>query len=79
MYISAIERSIKHKTLPTGFSWFKADNDREAYKNEYMLMVDFGYSSNPKLNSGLLYNEIWSKGRSYYYQDNGQYYPGDLG
>jgi len=71
---SALYQSLRHGDTPTAFIYYSAANDREAFKQEYILMVDYGFHK-----TDVLYNQIWSPGRVYYYQDNGSYYPGDPG
>jgi RHS repeat-associated protein len=73
--ISAFIQSVTHLTAPIMIEFIPAPNDREAFKNEYIEMVKHGFNTP---NSDL-YNIIWSPGRRYYYEDNGRYYPGDIG
>ena len=73
--VSALYQSVTHGfDEPISFLYFPASNDREAYINEYILMVDYGFHQ-----TDILYNRIWSPGRAYYYSDYGSYYPGDPG
>jgi len=72
---SALFQSVIHGgDLPATFYYLPASSDREAFKNEYILMVDYGFHK-----TDVLYNKIWSYGRAYYYEDYGTYYPGDPG
>lgn len=71
---SALYQSLRHNDKPIAFEYYSAINDREAFKQEYTLMVDYGFHK-----TDVLYNQIWSPGRTYYYQDNGSYYTGDPG
>lgn len=74
MYTSVMREGLYHKTVPVSFRFEWAASDREAFKKEYMWMVDYGYSSgNPNY-----YNRIWSPGRLYYFFDNkGKLYSND--
>ncbi|MFA7144815.1 MAG: hypothetical protein WC088_06100 [Candidatus Izemoplasmatales bacterium] len=73
--VSALYHSAIHGfDVPVSFFYMPASNDREAFKNEYILMVDYGFHQ-----TDVLYNQIWSPGRAYYYEDYGSYYPGDPG
>ena len=75
MITSAIRESILHGSLPVGFRYQRATSDREAFKTEYMWMVDYGYANiETRVN---LYNRIWSPGRKYYYEDYGRLYGED--
>lgn len=70
MYLSAMREGLLHGSIPTSFRYEYAASNREAYKKEYMWMVDYGYyTGTPNM-----YNRIWSPGRLYYYLDNGSLY-----
>jgi hypothetical protein len=73
MYISAMREGLLHGTIPISFRFESAINEREAYKMEYMWMVDYGYyTGTPNM-----YNRIWSPGRLYYFNDFGSLYSDD--
>lgn len=72
---SALFQSAIHGfDLPVSLQYIPASSEREAFKNEYVLMVAYGFHK-----TDVLYNKIWSPGRSYYFQDFGSYCPGDPG
>ena len=73
MYTSAVIQGIRNKSLPVSFRFEWAANDDEAFINEYIWMVQYGYSSKNQN----FYNKIWSPGRLYYFAREGQLYPGD--
>lgn len=74
--VSALYHSAIHGfDEPVSIFYMPASDDRQAFKNEYILMVDYGFHQ-----TDVLYNQIWSPGRAYYYVDSGgSYYPGDPG
>lgn len=73
MYTSAMYRSIINGSFPTSFNFKWCKNDRTAFKQEYMWMVDYGYTTgNPNF-----YNKIWSPGRIYHLEDYGTLYSND--
>ena len=45
MYTSAVIQGIRNKSLPVSFRFEWAANDDEAFINEYIWMVQYGYSS----------------------------------
>ncbi|XMB72158.1 hypothetical protein RJI07_08620 [Mycoplasmatota bacterium WC30] len=73
IYISAMREGVLHGTLPMSVRYESCSNDREAYKREYMLMVDYGYYSG----TIYMYNRIWFSGRTYYLMDYGTLYSDD--
>jgi len=76
MFISAAAQSFAHGTLPNGFMFIPKQTNDEAFMQEYMLMVDFGYKTG---GCDELYNLIWSPGRSIYFAKYGHYYSTDTG
>ena len=76
MFISAAYQSARNKTMPTFFVFEPANNNDEAFMREYMWMVDLGYTTE---DPGMLYNRIWSPGRSIYFAKYGHYYGTDTG
>lgn len=70
MYLSAMREGVLHGSIPISFRYEYAASDREAYKKEYMWMVDYGYYTG----TPSMYNRIWSLGRLFYYLDNGSLY-----
>lgn len=73
MYISAMREGLLHGEIPISFRYEACSNDREAYKREYIMMVDYGYYSG----TTYMYNRIWSPGRTYYLIDYGELYSDD--
>ncbi|MDY0294808.1 MAG: RHS repeat-associated core domain-containing protein [Acholeplasmataceae bacterium] len=73
MYMSAMREGLLHGSTPISFRYEYAASDRDAYKKEYMWMVDYGYYTGTQK----MYNRIWSPGRLYYYLDNGSLYSDD--
>ena len=78
MIASATRIMLAHGISPVSFRYEYAKNEREAFKKEYVWMVEYEYYSKGSNKKNMTYNKIWSPGRNYYLIDNkGNYYPGD--
>ncbi len=67
---SAVRHSVEDTTIPVAIIWMPAENEREAFKMEYIIMCNYGFGTD----GSQLKNKIWSPGRNFYLQDHGSYY-----
>ena len=65
-----------YSLIQYGFMFIPKQTNDEAFMQEYMLMVDFGYKTG---GCDELYNLIWSPGRSIYFAEYKHYYSTDTG
>ncbi|ERJ11048.1 RHS repeat-associated core domain-containing protein, partial [Haloplasma contractile] len=75
LYTSAL-REISHGNMLIDIKWASSKSERQAYIKEYELMVMYGGPKRYKRTSQLL-NAKWDRGRRYYYNEYGQYHPGE--
>jgi len=71
----ALHSAMKHSTDGgsdiVSIQWRSASSTRQAFIDEYIRMCKHG---GPKKLNKLSYNQIWSPGRKYYFQDTGNYF-----
>lgn len=71
---SAQRNATKYSDEVASITWKKAPDPRSAFIDEYKSMCKFGGPNNSSIKNANSYNQMWSPGRKYYYNDFGKFF-----